>query len=343
MSDVANAAGVSKTTVSRIINGNFQYVTEETKLKVLKIITELDYRPNAIAKGLKQMKTNVIGIVLSNLQNPFWSSVLDGVEDRCRSLNYNLMICNSKEDGKLEAEHIKGLRVRQVDGLIMNPTMKNEALYKEVVENNDPLVSINRKIPGLNIKTITINNVQGANLAVNHLLKIGRRRIAIMVYPLNNISPRLERIEGYKKAIREFPEPVDYSYIHEMEEKNGVAKEQVKKLLKENMAPNAILSTNNMMTLEILEGIKELGLKVPDDISVIGYDETVWSMHLNPPLTTVSQPAYEMGGLAAEQLIDLIENKEHNQADVIELEPKLIERVSCGRVLEKLVNENEEV
>ncbi|MFA1820161.1 LacI family DNA-binding transcriptional regulator [Virgibacillus oceani] len=336
MEDVAKAAGVSKTTVSRIINGNYQYVTEDTKLKVLKIIKELDYRPNAIAKGLKQMKTNVIGIVLSNLQNPFWSSVLDGVEDRCQSLNYNLMICNSKEDAKLEAEHIKGLRVRQVDGLIMNPTMKNEELYKEIAENNDPFVSINRKIPGLNIKTITINNVQGAKLAVDHLLKIGRNKIAILVYPYNNISPRLERIEGYKKAIKNFHEPVEYSYVHEIEETKGVAKEQVKKLLKEDMAPNAILSTNNMMTLEILEGIKESGLKVPDDISVIGYDETVWSMHLNPPLTTVSQPAYEMGGLAAEQLIDLIENKKHNQANTVELEPKLIKRVSCGHASEKL-------
>ena len=118
IADVAQRAGVSKSTVSRIINGNYGQNTEDTIQKVLKVIEELDYRPNALAKGLKSMKTNVIGIVLSNLKNPFWIQVLDGVEDTCKSLGYSLMICNSNEEAEVEEEHIKSFQMRQVDGII---------------------------------------------------------------------------------------------------------------------------------------------------------------------------------------------------------------------------------
>ncbi|WP_078430034.1 LacI family DNA-binding transcriptional regulator [Alkalihalobacterium alkalinitrilicum] len=329
MDEVAKRAGVSKTTVSRIINGNFQHVHEDTKEKVLKIINELNYRPNALAKSLKQMKTNVIGIVLSNLQNPFWSSVLQGVEDTCHSNGYNLMICNSNDNSKLEQEHIEGLQMKQVDGIIVNPTMKNKQLFQSIIDREYPIIAINRKIEDVPLDTVVVDNIKGSELAMEHFIELGKSSIAIIVYPPDGISPREERLQGYKSALINHGHTINEKYILIVEEKKGAAKEEIKKALTSKEPPDAIFSTNNMMTLEILEGIKELGMSVPQDVSLIGYDETVWSKHLAPPLTTVNQPSYEMGKLAAEKLINLLNTKQKAEPKVTQLQPNLIIRESC--------------
>lgn len=332
ISDIAMKAGVSKTTVSRIINGNYSQVTEQTKDRVLTIIQSLDYTPNALAKGLKSMRTNVIGMVLSDLKNPFWFSVLEGAEDTCRAHGYNLMICNANNEWKWEEEHIKGLRNKQVDGIIVNPTMKNHLLFESLINDHYPIVALNRKMKGVPIETVAVNNVAGAKLATTHLIRLGKRKIAIIVYSPEAISPRLERIEGYVQALNLHGINVSDSLIHMIDDKKGNAKERAKQILSGADRPEAIFSTNNMMSLEILEAIKELNLNVPLDLALIGYDETVWSKHLDPPLTTVKQPAYEMGEIAAERLIHLIncKGKERAKVKIHLLEPTLVIRDSCG-------------
>lgn len=328
--DVARRAGVSKTTVSRILNGHFEHATEETKARILEVIKELDYRPNALARGLKQMKTNVIGIVLSNLRNPYWSRVLEGVEDTCRGLGFNLMICNSNEDPELEEEYIKSLQMRQVDGIIINPTVKNFSLYESLTSNQFPLIAVNRRIPGLEVETVVVDNIKGSVLAVDQLAANGRKHIAIMIYPPDGVSPRLERLEGYMQGLRKNGVEVRDALIRVVPEKKGQTQKAVKELLAAFPEVDAIFSTNNMMTLEILEALKELRLQVPAQISLIGYDETVWSKHLDPALTTVFQPAYEMGEIAAKQLIKRIQSKKQIKAKTTVLQPKLIIRRSCG-------------
>ncbi|WP_126425807.1 LacI family DNA-binding transcriptional regulator [Brevibacillus marinus] len=328
--DVAKKAGVSKTTVSRILNGHYEHATAETRERVLQVIRELDYRPNALAKGLKQMKTNVLGIVLSNLRNPFWASVLEGVEDACRSLGYSLMICNSNEDPALEEDYLKVMQMRQVDGVIINPTAKNFSLYESLCNNKFPLIAINRKLEGIAVDTVVMDNVLGASMAVEHLYRQGRRNIAILLYPPEGVSPRIERIEGYKQGLMKCGLAVRESLIRIVPEQKGNIKEATKELLRGPHEVDAIFSTNNMMTLEVLEAIKELGLTVPADVALVGYDETVWSQHLDPPLTTVFQPAYEMGEFAARRLIQRIESKRTLKPKTVVLKPNLIIRRSCG-------------
>jgi len=327
ITDISKQAGVSKTTVSRVLNGHFNEVTEKTKNKVLKVIEQLNYTPNAIAKSLKSMKTNVIGMVLTDLKNPFWINVLEGAEDACRTAGFNIMICNACNDRKLEELLIKGLRNKQVDGIISNPTMRNTALFESLIEGGYPLVALNRRIPNLSIETVAVDNVQGAQMATEHLISLGKKQIMLVVYNPNGISPRLERIEGYIQALNKNGIAINDSLIHIIDEHKDATKQLMRQILTKDNRPDAIFSTNNLMTLEILEVVKELDMRIPQDITLIGYDETVWSSYLN--LTIVKQPAYDMGVIAAKRLIHLIHTKE-TKVNTHLFKPELIIRESCG-------------
>ncbi|CAN7348258.1 LacI family DNA-binding transcriptional regulator [Paenibacillus sp. LjRoot153] len=328
--DVAKMAGVSKTTVSRILNGNYSQATEETKEKVLKIIRDLNYRPNPMARGLKQMRTNIIGIVLSNLSNPFWSRVLEGVEDTCRQSGYSLMVCNSNEDSEREAGLIDGLQMRQVDGIIVNPTVNNKELYTEIVQKKYPFLVINRRISDLDVDDVVVDNIQGARLAVEHFIERGRRKLVCFVYEPEGISTWQERIQGFKKAMSENGLVVTEQSVIQVDNASGRAKAAIIDYFRQKPDVDAVFSTNNMMTLEILEGFKELGVEVPGQVALIGYDETVWAKHLNPPLTTIEQPAYEMGRIAAKNLIQRIDSKTARKPKHVVLKPSLIVRQSSG-------------
>lgn len=294
MDTIAKKAGVSKTTVSRIINGNIDYVNEATKEKVLRIIKELNYKPNSLARSLKQRKSNFIGLVLANMKTTFWSLVIEGVERRCHANGYSLMICNSNNDPLLEREHIENLKMKQVDGIIINPMIENKLLFEELVEEKYPLVLINRRIDDLALDTVIVDNVRCSELAVNHLRGLGRKSIALIAYNSQGISPRKDRIEGYRKAMVDNGFVLDELMIREVEEKPGTAKEAVKQLLMAPNRPDAILSTHVSMISEVVEAANELEFTIPNDVSHIGFDESVCSQDLASPLTTISQPSFEM-------------------------------------------------
>jgi DNA-binding LacI/PurR family transcriptional regulator len=330
--DVAKKAGVSKTTVSRIINNNYAHTTEETRLRVLDVIKELDYRPNSLAKGLKAIQTNVIGMVLSNLKNPFWSSVLEGVEDTTRDHGYHLMICNSDEEPEKEEQYIREFRMRQVDGIVINPTVQNLEFFKKLVDSRYPLVLINRSLPDLSVNNVVINNVRGASMAVQHLLDNGRKNVAVFAYRNEYVSTWRERIEGYRTVLLANGYSAEDFRIVEADKQSGKVKEAVLRFLREYPDTDAVFSTNNMITLEVIDAIRELDLKIPDDIALVGYDETVWSKHLNPPLTTIQQPGYKMGQIAAQMLIKSIKTKNQSKPIKIVLEPGLVIRKSSGPI-----------
>ncbi|MDT9727101.1 LacI family transcriptional regulator [Xylanibacillus composti] len=327
---VAQKAGVSKTTVSRILNGNYAHTSEKTRNRVLQVMKELDYRPNALAKGLKSLRTDVIGILLSNLKNPFWATVLEGVEDACRASGYNLMICNSDEDPELEFQAIRQLQMRQVDGVVMNPTMRNPNLYRKLVEDAYPLVVMNRRVDDLGAQSVVVDNVKGASLAVEHLLRCGKRRPAVCYYANPGVTTWQDRVEGYRLAMKSHGYGEHDLRVVEAEQSPNAVKHAVLELMKKHPDTDAVFSTNNMMTLEVIEALKELGLRIPADVAVLGYDDTVWAKHMDPPLTTVRQPGYEMGKIAANLLIQSIRDGGHPAADPVVLQPELVIRRSCG-------------
>ncbi|WP_416143644.1 LacI family DNA-binding transcriptional regulator [Planococcus koreensis] len=333
--DVARQAGVSISTVSRVMN-NTDYIADATRRKVQDAIDALDYRPNALARGLKQMKTDSIGLILSDLQNPFWLMVLEGIEDACQEAGYSLLILNSRDDPEKEGKNIKEFLMRQLDGIIINPASEDNPLFAALAAEAFPLLFLNRRVKGIEVDTVVADNFKGTMLAVSHLAALGKSRIAIFLYPANGISPRQERLEGYKQALAAHGLETDPALIKIVETKEDCLA-AMKQLLAGSGKPDAILSTNNRLTLEILDALGTLNIAVPQDIALLGYDETEWSKHLNPPLTTIRQPAYEMGREAAERLILAIAAKRRGetvQPVTVQLEPTLVIRESCGEILQ---------
>ncbi|WP_239588083.1 LacI family DNA-binding transcriptional regulator [Gracilibacillus alcaliphilus] len=329
IADVAKRAGVSKTTVSRILNGNYRHNTPETIENVLQAVKELEYRPNALAKGLKSMKTNVIGIVLSNFKNEFWFHVLEGVEDTCNAEGYNLMICNSDGDPTLEEQYIREFQMRQVDGIVINPTVQNQTLYQELVENKFPMVVINRKVPDLHANNVVVDNVKGGYLAVNHLIETGRSKIMALTYKNENISTWQERVQGYKEALKANGYNKESFCVLEIEHLKKAFK-TIEQALDKDPQIDGIFSTNNMLTLELVDVLKKLNLHVPEDIGIVGYDDTIWAKHIHPPLTTIKQPAYDLGKESAKLLIEQIKSKDTNSVKNIIFQPELVIRESSS-------------
>jgi DNA-binding LacI/PurR family transcriptional regulator len=205
-------------------------------------------------------------------------------------------------------------------------------LYQRLSEDKFPFVVINRTIPEANMHHVVFNNRMGAALAVNHLLRNGRKKVAVSVYRNSYVSTWKERLEGYYSAMQQSGYRQEDIRVLESEQLIGETRETTLAFLKQYPDTDAIFSTNNMMTLEIIEAIKELKLRIPEDIAIVGYDETVWSKHLDPPLTTIWQPGYEMGQIAAKMLVKMINAKRKLKPETVVLEPKLIVRKSSGSV-----------
>jgi DNA-binding LacI/PurR family transcriptional regulator len=326
--DVAKKAGVSKSSVSRVLNGNFEYMSEKMKTKILKAIEELNYSPNSLAQSLKNKTTKVIGIILSDISNPFWSEVLKGAqEEACRS-GYGLMVSSSNEDSEVEKDNIMMLKTRQVDGIVVNTTGTNNELFKSLLEENFPFVLLDRLSGEMKADSVTVNNVNGAKQAVQSLINYGHERIAILLNPLGNKSPRVERLEGYKLAHKANGLHIDDSLIKICDPSNGSGAQAIEELLLQSDPPTAIFTTNETLNLEALSGIKKAGLRVPEDVSVFGYDDFPWIPFLDPPLSTVAQPAYEMGVKAVALLINKL--KGESEIKILQLEPEIILRASCS-------------
>jgi len=326
--DVAKLAGVSKSSVSRVLNGNFQYMSDDMKHRILTAIEDLQYSPNSLARGLKKKETQVIGIVLSDISNTFWSDVLKGVQEECNVNGYSLMV-SFNEVAEMERETLLLLRNRQVDGLIVNTTGSNPKLFQDLQEEKFPFVMLDRSLDGMNVDTVIVNNLAGAEQAIQHLIDQGHRRIGILLHPLGNLSPRLERLEAYKQTLLSNGLQVSEEYIKICGLARGEGTKAMEELLSMPEPPTAVFTTNIALSLEALTGIKKFGLKVPADISVVGYDDFIWSPLLDPPLSTVAQPSYEMGVMAASLLIDRIRGK-RKKSKTVQLQPSLVIRGSCA-------------
>jgi DNA-binding LacI/PurR family transcriptional regulator len=331
ITDVAKRAGVSKSSVSRVLNNKYEYISEDLKQKILEAIKELNYRPNSLAQSLKKRETRVIGIVISDL-SPFWAELLKGVQKECIKQGYGLMVSDSSMDPKREEDNIQMLLDKRVDGIIINTINPRSEIFLQLKELNIPFVFVNSMNELFESDCVLTNNHEGTKEAMEYLIKLGHQKIAIFLYPIENNLVRTERLEVYKKVLEDNQIPINETLINICNPGKGNGLHNTLQLLRTPDHPTAFLSTNINLTLEIMKGIKQSGMEIPTDISVVSFDDFEWTPLLDPPLTTIAYSSLEMGIQATNLLLKKLKRKRQKTPQKIEIIPEFIIRNSASVV-----------
>jgi DNA-binding LacI/PurR family transcriptional regulator len=328
MKEVARRAGVSTATVSRVISGT-TVVSRELRERVQAAIDELDYRPSRVARSLRTHRAKILGVIVSDIRNPYFTAVVRGIEDVANANAHSLLLCNSDEDAAKEELYIQVLLAERVAGVIISPTDEDSTTCRALVESRIPVVAVDRRLRRVDADMVIVDNVKGASQAVSHLARLGHRRIASIGGP-THISTGRERLEGYKKALVDHGIAVDESLIKIGDFKQDSGYRLAHELLSLENPPGAVFVANNLMTLGALCAIHERGLNIPRDVAIVGFDDMPWATSLAPPLTAVAQPTYELGSTAADLLLQRIADRERPLVEMT-LEPNLVVRASCGQ------------
>jgi LacI family transcriptional regulator len=352
--DVAREAGVSRATVSRVL-GEYGYASVAARQQVLDAVTRIGYRPNTLARSMITGSTQTIGLVVADIENPFFARAARGVSDVTKAAGFEVIVANSDEDPDRERAAVQVLLGKRVDGMIVAPASRTgaEAAHlTEVTERGTPLVLFDRGVHGVQADTVVIDNVGAAREAIRHLVRLGHRRVAI-VTEADSGPPELDdgrwrdlvrrvrdrpevyptgagRLAGYLEALEEAGIEVEPNLIRFAGYDRGSAADETIRLLTPTEPPSAVFATDNVMTLGAFEGIQRLGRRAPRDVSIVGFDDLEWTSIVSPPLTVVAQPVHDMGRKAGRVLLGRIHGNEA-PPQTHALETKLVERASTGR------------
>lgn len=305
--DVAKKANVSVATVSRILN-NLPGYSEKTKEKVLRVIEEMGYQPNAIARGLINKKTKTLGVLLPAVSDTFASVVLSGIEDMANDLDYSVMVCNTDKDGIRTMKYLQALREKQVDGIVFISEFFKEEYYHAITAMKLPIVLVSTKAP-YDIPFIKVDDEKAVFDGVGYLIDRGHRSIGMIAGTKGDTIATIPRIEGYKRALKEYGISYDESKIvyGDFGFDSGIS--AAEELLNKNKNLTAIFCSSDEMAAGALSYLYRKSVRVPDEISLMGYDNTKVAEMAIPPLTTVGQPLYEMGKNAVRILLEGEEGK----------------------------------
>ncbi|MDQ4128345.1 MAG: LacI family transcriptional regulator [Actinomycetota bacterium] len=328
MKDVAEKARVSVSTVSHVLNGT-RRVADGTQEAVLAAVEELSYQPNLLAKSLKTRRTFTIGLLVSDIQNSFFTSVVRGIEDLALSRGYHLFLCNTDEDAAREDEYVRELAKKRVDGLLVASSAPRHNHARRLRAEGLPFVFVDRKVEGVAADVISVDNREGMRLISYHLAGLGHERIGMISGPLDKASG-YERYLGLRAALADLGVSLEDSLVRFGNFRTSSGREGARELLRLPSPPTALVTANNQMTLGALMAVKEMGLRIPDDVSVVGFDDPEWAPLTAPPLTTLAQPTYEMGVEAARLLLDRIEGEQDGRTRRVLLEPWLVVRGSTA-------------
>ncbi|WP_413303858.1 LacI family DNA-binding transcriptional regulator [Bacillus sp. 1P10SD] len=327
LKEVAQLANVSTATVSNVIN-NTKHVSEDLKKKVYESMKALNYKPNEIAKSLKVKQSRLIGILISDISNSFISKVVKGIESTLSEKGYNVLLCSTDSDVEKEKEYLEVLMGKRIDGLIISSSGAGNH-YDDLLKAKVPLVFLNRCPEHLPSNMVMTNNIKGAYMATEHLIKHGYKKIAIITGPMQYSTGR-DRYIGYKRALEDYAISYHDELVLEgdftIESGYGLTKE----IIESKMKIDAIFISNNSMSLGSYKYIKEQGLKIPQDIALYGFDDPEWADVVDPPLSGITQPAFELGVYAAQKMIDTIQGTCPEIREIKYLDPNMIIRKSCG-------------
>jgi LacI family transcriptional regulator len=329
ISDVAKRAGVSTMTVSRVINSS-GYIAQETQERVEKAIAELGFVPNALARSLRFKQTKTIALVLTDITNPFFTTLARGVEDAASENGFTVMFTNTDESSDEEAENLNTLLQKQVDGVLLVPAGSSNESVTYLQERSIPVVVLDRRVPDVKVDTVCGDSIPGAYQVTRHLIDLGHRSIAIISGPLH-ISTSADRAEGYRLAMQEAGLSIDPQWVQHGHFTQDSGYEMAKALLPLQPRPTAILAANNFIAIGAYAALREAELRIPADISLVTFDDLPAKLMLEPFLTTVDQPAYEMGYQATQLLLTHLGDETPADPCVIVLPTRLIIRSSSGK------------
>jgi len=320
---VAEKAEVSVNTASRAIN-NKPDINRETKKRVLQIAKELGYIRNAAAVALRTKKTGTIGVVIADNRNPFYAEVLNGMEEAAREKNYHIILANTQRDYRKEEEAINLLLAKRVDGLLITPVQDKDDDIKNLIEANIPFVVVGRDFENIKVDAVYNDEVKGGFLATEYLIKKGHKKIALINGFLHK-SPAKGRLEGYKKALKKYRVSLDNSLISVGDINIEDGYERTKQMLEKNLNFTAIFAYNDMMAFGAMQAIKEKGLRIPEDIGLVGYDDIPFSSLISPVLTTIRLEKQELGVESVKLLFSRI-NRYRKKIKKIMLDVELVIR-----------------
>lgn len=326
--DVAKKAGVSIATVSRVIN-NSDLVSERTSDKVKAVIEELHYSPNVIAYALTKKSTLTLGLLIPDIANPFYSELSRGVEDAANDYGFNVIMCNTDYSVDKEAVYITLLKQKIIDGFIISSTHHSDKNIVELLEEDRPLVLVDRDIDvsgNYSIDMVGSDNIRGGYIAAKHLIDLGHRDIACLLGP-PEIKVNRDREKGFRRAMEEAGLKVCADFLRYGDLRIDFGYKVAQEMLKGQRKPTAFFTANDLTALGVIRGIKHCGLSVPDDVSVVGYDNTVLAEMVDPLLTTVNQQMRKMGYMATELLIKRIRGEREPGVKIL-LSTDLVSRVS---------------
>jgi LacI family transcriptional regulator len=326
--EVARRAGVSVGTVSNVLSGSIP-VSERLKRRVLDVIRELDYHPNHVARSLKLRRTKMLGMVVTDITNPFFPQMVRGAEDAAWKHNYILITFNTDEQLERERQVLSALRTRRVDGIVLVSASSDGDLshIQNTIDSGIPIVAVDRAVTRIPLDCLSVDSVTGAEQCVKHLIESGRNRIAILTGPLT-LKVARDRLEGYTRALAAAGLPYDGRLVRDGAFRLDTGHQVSLELLKE-ARPNAVFTSNAMMALGVLRAMNELHLECPREVAVATFDDPPFADALRPGLTSVAHPSYELGFKGVELLIRRIQ--EPNRKRTIQLLPtRLVVRESTA-------------
>jgi LacI family transcriptional regulator len=332
--DVAKRAGVATSTVSRVLN-NSGYVSAATRARVEAAIDELGYVPNRVARSLRLKRTNTLAMLVADISNPFWTTVVRGAEDAANEAGFTVVLCNTDESKAKQDAYLDVLLQRRVDGILFAPVCSVPEPVERVQRQKVPIVVLDRRVPGAQVDVVRGDSEGGAYKLVRYLLELGHARIAALSGP-KSVSTSVERIEGYRRALREagLGEDADRVYFGTFTEDAGY--DLTFEALEADPRPTALFACNNFMAAGVLRALRQAGLRLPQDVSLVAFDDLPSWMLIEPFLTVADQPAYEMGRQAAELLIARLavpaSGPTAGEVQEIVLPTEIVVRRSCRRV-----------
>jgi LacI family transcriptional regulator len=327
ISDVAARAGVSTATVSRALNGK-STVDSELAARVLAAASELGYQPNGPARNLRRQEAAVLALIISDVENPFFTAIARGVEDVAHTVGYSVVLCNSDEDAEKERRYVDVAIQERAAGVIVSPTATASSV-DSLIQRGTPVVAVDRPLAGRESDTVLVDTRLAARQATTHLIEQGYERIGCITGP-SGVRTADDRLAGYRDALKAGKHRGSARLVRRTEFKAAGAEKAATDLLDQDERPDALLVANSAMAVGVLEALRTHGLRAGRDVGIVAFDDVPWAGLVDPPMTVVAQPAYEIGTVAAQLLLARIADNTRT-ATTTTLGARLIERGSSHR------------